>query len=315
MAGGRMTSGADLEQQITAVRRFNRFYTRHVGALNEGLLNSPFSLAEVRVLYELANREKPTASELAGELALDASYLSRILRKFRERGLVASETAASDARRSLLSLTKQGRKVFAPLDRRSHDEVVAVLAGFSEADRQRLLEAMQTIETLLGGRGKEREPYVLRMHQPGDMGWVIHRHGVLYAREYGWDETFEALVADIAARFIREFEPKRERCWIAERDGRIVGSVFLVGEAEAVAKLRLLYVEPEARGLGIGRRLVAECIRFARQAGYRRITLWTNDVLVAARRIYEAAGFRLVAEERHRSFGRDLVGQNWQLDL
>ena len=305
----------DLEQRVHTVRRFNRFYTKQIGVLQEGLLQSPFSLTEVRVLYELAHRDKLTASELGKELGLDTGYLSRILRRFAKQGLVAKNPSELDGRQYHLSLTEQGRAAFAPLNQRSHDEVAAMLRGLSPADQIRLVKAMGTVEALLGGRRDSSEPYLLRPHQPGDMGWVIHRQAVLYAQEYGWDESFEALVAEIAATFIRDFDPKRERCWIAERDGEIVGSVFLVKQSDEVAKLRLLYVEPQARGLGIGRRLVSECIRFARQKGYRRITLWTNDVLHAARRIYQDAGFRLVQEERHRSFGHDLVGQNWDLDL
>jgi DNA-binding MarR family transcriptional regulator/GNAT superfamily N-acetyltransferase len=308
-------SDAPLDQRIGAVRRFNRFYTKQIGVLHESLLRSPFSLAEARVLYELAHRDRPTARELARELGLDEGYLSRILRSFERRGLIDKQPCESDRRQTLLSLTDAGRQAFAPLDRRSHDEVGGMLAHMSEAGQRRLVEAMTGIERLLGKPANGGAVFVLRPHQPGDIGWVIHRHGALYAEEYGWDESFEALVAEIAAKFLREFDARRECCWIAERDGEIVGSVFLVKQSDEIAKLRLLLVEPKARGLGIGRRLVEECIRFARKAGYRRITLWTNGVLLAARRIYEAAGFRLVEEESHRSFGRDLVGQTWQLDL
>jgi DNA-binding MarR family transcriptional regulator/GNAT superfamily N-acetyltransferase len=301
-------------RRVEAVRRFTRFYTRQIGVLHEGLLNSPFSLAEARVLYELAHRDMPTAAELGTELGLDAGYLSRILRGFVKDGLLAKTPSEQDGRQRFLALTAKGRKAFAPLDRRSRDEVGAMMADLAPAEQARLIEAMRTVETLLG---RETAPpaYVLRPHRPGDIGWVIHRHAALYAQEYGWDESFEALVAEIGAKFIRDFDIRRERCWIAERDGDIVGSVFLVKQSDTVAKLRLLIVEPAARGLGIGHRLVDECIRFARQAGYRQLTLWTNDILVAARRIYEAAGFRLVLEEKHRSFGHDLVGQNWELDL
>jgi DNA-binding MarR family transcriptional regulator/GNAT superfamily N-acetyltransferase len=305
---------SEFARRVEAVRRFTRFYTRQIGVLHEGLLNSPFSLAEARVLYELAHRDMPTAAELGTELGLDAGYLSRILRGFVKDGLLAKTPSEQDGRQRFLALTAKGRKAFAPLDRRSRDEVGAMLADLAPAEQARLIEAMRTVETLLG---RETAPpaYVLRPHRPGDIGWVIHRHAALYAQEYGWDESFEALVAEIGAKFIRDFDIRRERCWIAERDGDIVGSVFLVKQSDTVAKLRLLIVEPAARGLGIGHRLVDECIRFARQAGYRQLTLWTNDILVAARRIYEAAGFRLVLEEKHRSFGHDLVGQNWELDL
>ncbi len=310
----RMTE-TDIDERVDAVRRFNRFYTKQIGVLHEGLLRSPFSLTEVRVLYELAHREKPTAAELGKELGLDPGYLSRILRGFEKRGLVGKVPSEADGRQSHLTLTARGREVFAPLNARSHDEVSAMLSKLSAVEQHRLIEAMRTIEKLLGARPEPKVPYLLRPPQPGDMGWIIHRHGVLYAQEYGWDETFEALVAEIAAKFIQKLDPKRERCWIAERDGEIVGSVFLVKKSKTVAKLRLMYVEPKARGLGIGSRLVSECVRFARQMGYRKVVLWTNSVLVAARHIYEKAGFRLVHEEPHHSFGHDLIGETWELKL
>jgi DNA-binding MarR family transcriptional regulator/GNAT superfamily N-acetyltransferase len=306
---------SDSTPRVEAVRRFNRFYTKQIGALHEGLLQSPFSLTEVRVLYELAHRENITASELAKDLGLDAGYLSRILRRFEYCGFLDRTPSQTDGRRSHLRLTQQGQDAFAPLDQRSHDEVAAMLGKLSATKQNRLLDAIRTMEEVLAPQPGEKPPYLLRSHQPGDMGWIIHRHGVLYAQEYGWDEQFEALVAEIAAKFIQNFDPKRERCWIAERDGEIVGSVFLVKQSDEVAKLRLLLVEPTARGLGIGTRLVGECIRFARQVGYTTITLWTNDVLRAARHIYEKAGFRLVREEPHHSFGHDLVGQTWELTL
>ena len=306
---------AGFDQRVKAMRRFNRFYTKRIGVLHEGLLGSPYSLTEVRVLYELAHRDKPTAAELSKELGVDPGYLSRILRSFQKRGLITKARSEADGRQSHLSLTARGRKAFAPLDRRSHDEIQAMLIDLSATDQHRLVQAMQTIETVLGSPREPKVPFLLRPHQPGDMGWVIHRHGALYAQEYGWDETFEALVAEIGAKFIREFDPKRERCWIAEREGEIVGSVFLVKKSPTVAKLRLMYVEPKARGLGIGKRLVEECIRFARHAGYRKITLWTNSVLLAARHIYQKAGFHLVHEERHHSFGHDLIGETWELKL
>ena len=306
---------SDFDRRVGAVRRFNRFWTRQIGVLQDGYLESPFSLTEVRVLYEFAHREETTASELSKELGLDAGYLSRILRGFEERGLIGKKSSEADGRRSILWLTEQGREAFATLDTRSHDEVGAMLGGLSPAKQGCLVEAMRTIEGLLGDQPELKVSYLLRPYQPGDMGWIVHRHGVLYAREYGWDERFEALVAEIVAEFIKQYDPKRERCWIAERDGEIVGSVFLVKQSEEVAKLRLLLVEPSARGLGIGRRLVQECVRFAKQTGYGKVTLWTNDVLRAARRIYEEAGFRLVHEEPHHSFGHDLVGQTWELEL
>ena len=306
---------ADLEQRITAVRRFNRFYTRQIGLLREGYLESPFSLTQVHVLYELAHREDPTASKLARDLELDAGYLSRILGGFERRGLVDKRRSEADGRQALLRLTERGWEAFAPLDRRSHDDIGALLNRMPEAEQERAVEAMVTIERLLGAEPEPRVPYVLRPPQPGDLGWVVQRHGALYAREYGWDETFEALVAEIVAKFVRSYDPRRERCWIAEKDAQNVGSVLCVQKSPTVAQLRLLLVEPEARGLGIGKRLVDECIRFARAVGYRKVMLWTNDVLVAARRMYERAGFRLVEEEQHHSFGHDLVGQNWELKL
>jgi DNA-binding MarR family transcriptional regulator/N-acetylglutamate synthase-like GNAT family acetyltransferase len=306
---------AELGARIAAVRRFSRFYTQRIGVLQEGLLASPFSLTEARLLYELAQVDGLSAAALARELALDPGYLSRILTDFTRRGLVAKRPSPADGRQTLLSLTEAGRAAFAPLDAGARDQVGAMLARLSAQAQRGLVAAMAAIERLLGDAETAREPYLLRPHQPGDIGWVTHRHGVLYAEEYGWDERFEALVAEIAAKFVTDFDAKRERCWIAERDGAIVGSVFLVRQSDTVAKLRLLLVEPDARGLGIGKRLVQECIRFARRLGYREITLWTNDILVAARRIYEAAGFVLVAEERHHSFGHDLVGQTWTLAL
>jgi DNA-binding MarR family transcriptional regulator/N-acetylglutamate synthase-like GNAT family acetyltransferase len=305
----------DFDRRVGDVRHFNRFWTRQIGVLREEYLESPFSLTEVRVLYELAHGEETTASELGEELGLDAGYLSRILRGFEKHGLIHRRPSEADGRRRLLRLTDRGREAFAPLDARSRSEIGAMLGGMSITGQERLVGAMRTIERLLSARPEPVVPYLLRPHQPGDMGWVVHRHGVLYAREYGWDERFEALVAEIVAKFIQQYDPSVERCWIAERDGEIVGCVFLVRASQEIAKLRLLLVEPEARGLGIGSRLVEECIRFARQAGYLKITLWTNDVLNSARRIYEGMGFRLVHEKPHHSFGHDLVGQTWELML
>lgn len=309
-------SGSVAEGRIAAVRRFNRLYTRKIGVLHEGLLGSPLSLTEGRVLYELAQRAPTTASELVGKLALDSGYLSRILSGFGKRGFVARRPSEEDARQVVLTLTDLGRETFTTIDARSQNEITALLAPLSSADQARLVKALKTVETLLGEPPDLGAPsYILRSHQPGDIGWIIHRHGVLYAEEYGLDETFEALVAKIAAAFLESFDHRRERCWIAERGGEIVGSVLLVKDSQEIAKLRLLYVEAGARRLGIGARLVSECIGFARRTGYRKITLWTNDVLVSARRIYEAAGFCLVREEPHHSFGRDLVGQYWELPL
>ncbi|QFU15402.1 bifunctional helix-turn-helix transcriptional regulator/GNAT family N-acetyltransferase [Microvirga thermotolerans] len=310
-----MRHSTSADDRVAAIRRFTRFYTRRLGVLREGLLGSPFTLTEARVLYELANRSNPTAGELCQDLDLDPGYLSRILKRFEEQGLIRRERSASDGRQQHLSLTDRGREAFAPLDRQSREQIAALLAPLPEADRDRLVSAMRFVEERLDGGAAAEAPVVLRPHRPGDMGWIVHRHGVLYAREYGWDETFEALVAEIVAGFVRTFDPARERCWIAERDGAILGSIFIVRQSDDVAKLRLLYVEPEARGLGLGRRLVDEAIRFSRDKGYRQIALWTNDILHAARGIYAKAGFRLVSAEAHRSFGHDLVGENWVLDL
>jgi len=300
---------------VGAMRRFNRFYTSRIGVLDEHILKSPFSLAEARVLFELAHRDAPPAAELARDLSLDPGYLSRILRGFAEQGLIARETSTTDGRQSRIALTDAGRAAFAPLDRQSSEAVAKMLAPIAAHDRARLLAAVATVERLLSGQPRPAPSFILRRNQPGDIGWIIHRQGKLYAEEYGWDETYEGLVAEILAAFVKNFDEKRERAWIAEMDGAVVGSVFLVRQDEAVAKLRLLYVEPTARGLGLGARLVDECIAFARGKGYRTLTLWTNDILAAARRIYEAAGFRLVSQGRHKSFGKDLVGQTWELML
>lgn len=302
------------ENAVAAVRKFNRFYTRQIGLLREGLLDTSFSLTQARVLYEIACQKGITSKQLGERLNLDAGYLSRLVGKFEKAGLVARQASGQDARIRHLRLTRKGRSAFATLDRRSASEVEAQLRSLAPAAQANLVDSMDRIQALLeppAGPPKIQ----LRAHQPGDMGWVIGRHGALYAQEYGWDITFEAFVADIAAKFIRKFNPESERCWIAEAGRERVGCVFLVEESRAVAKLRLLLVEPTARGLGIGGRLVDECIAFARAAGYTKMTLWTNDILHAARRIYQRAGFRLVHEERHHSFGHDLVGQNWELPL
>jgi len=301
--------------RVESVRRFNRFYTKQIGVLSDHVLKTHFSLAEARVIYELAQREKATATEMGAELGLDAGYLSRLLAAFKKKGLISKKPSETDGRQSVIWLTEKGRKAFAELNAHSHNEIEALLGRLSPADRDRLIDAMRVIEELLGARPEQKVPYIIRPHQPGDMGWVTHRHGVIYNEEYGWDEEFEALVAEIAAKFIQNYDPKRERCWIAERGGEIVGSVFLVKKSKTVAQLRLLLVEPSARGMGIGKRLVDECVRFAREKGYKKITLWTNSLLHAARHIYEEAGFRLVKEEPHHSFGQALVGQNWELKL
>ena len=306
---------SEFDERVAAVRRFNRFYTRQIGLLQEGYLKSPFSLSEVRVLYELAHQDKPTAAGLSRDLGLDAGYLSRVLRDFEKRRLISRTRSETDGRQSHLGLTARGQAAFAPLERRSHQEIGEIVAALPVPEQTRLVEAMHAIESILGGRPEPKVPYILRPHQPGDMGWVVHRHGALYGQEYGWDERFEAMVAEIVAKFIHHYDPKKERCWIAEKDGEPVGSVFVVKHSKTVAKLRLLLVEPKARGLGIGARLVEECLRFARQAGYRKMMLWTNSILRAARHIYEETGFHLVHEERHKSFGHDLVGETWEREL
>jgi DNA-binding MarR family transcriptional regulator/N-acetylglutamate synthase-like GNAT family acetyltransferase len=304
------------EARIAAVRRFNRFYTQRIGALRRRMYHSPLSLTEVRVLYELAHRDAPTAAALARDLDLDTGYLSRILQAFEREGWIRRARSDDDARAVHVALTAAGRKAFAPLDRESHDQVAQMLAPLAERDAAALVDGMALIEKLLAPTATTLpEAFVLRPHRPGDIGWVIERHGALYAQEYGWDDSFEALVAEIGAKFLRNFDPKRERCWIAERGGERAGSVFVVKRSTRVAQLRLLLVEPGARGLGIGKRLVDECIAFARGAGYRRMMLWTNGGLDAARGIYESRGFTLVGEERHHSFGHDLVGQTFERDL
>jgi len=306
---------AEFDRRVADVRAFNRFYTRQFGLLQDGLVKSPFSLSEARVLYELAHRDQPTATDLAKDLGLDAGYLSRILRRFSQHGLVKKLRSRTDGRQSHLSLSKKGRQAFGGLDRASRSEVAAILGELDPGEQDRLTAAMGAIQRILVPSRALSEPFVLRPHRAGDMGWVVHRQAVLYAREYGWDERFEGLVAGVAAQFIETFDPRYERCWIAERNGEIAGSVFVVRFSEMEARLRMLYVEPAARGLGIGRRLVEEAICFSRDRGYRTLRLWTNKNLVSARRIYEAAGFHLVEEEPHHSFGHDLIGQTWDLDL
>jgi DNA-binding MarR family transcriptional regulator/GNAT superfamily N-acetyltransferase len=307
----------NLEDRISAVRRFNRFFTRQIGVLREGLLHSPYSLTEARIIYELAHRDVVTAADLGRELGLDAGYLSRMVSRLEQQGVLDRLPSESDGRQRLLRLTPAGEQAFALLDKRARDEVGEMLHNLSEEEQQRLLTSMQNIESVFdkGKSFKFAEPFFLRSHESGDMGWVTHRHGVLYRQEYGWDERFEALVAQIVSDFINNYNPARERCWIAEMGGEIVGSVFVVQASETVAKLRLLLVEPKARGLGLGSHLVAECVRFARRHGYKKMLLWTNSILVAARHIYERAGFKLVAQEAHHSFGHDLIGETWELVL
>jgi DNA-binding MarR family transcriptional regulator/GNAT superfamily N-acetyltransferase len=309
--------------RTAAIRRFNRFYTRRIGVLHERLADTRFSLAESRLLWEFAHRDTTTGAELARELGLDPGYLSRLLQRLKEGKLIRAERGSDDARHLHLSLTAAGKRAFAPLDRKSEADVAALLAPLEEPAQRTLLAAMATIEALLGADAQDPPPWLLRSQRSGDIGWVIERHGALYAQEYGWDMRFEALVARIAADFVDRFDARREGCWIAERDGVNLGCVFLVQARDdasgklidKTAQLRLLLVEPSARGLGIGARLVAECERFARAQGYRRIVLWTNSILGAARAIYVKAGYALTKSEPHLSFGHRLVGESWQLSL
>lgn len=305
-------SGSD---RVELVRGFNRFYTRSVGALGESLLGSGLSLSEARMIFELANNKNATAKWLGTELGMDAGYVSRILRSFEKNGVVEKRTANHDARQQILTLTRKGRSQFAKLDAAARSEVKDLLKPLTDNEQTQLVNAMSTIQSILEKRQDEVSSFILRPHRPGDMGWIVHRQAATYAQEYGWNSDFEALVADIVAKFLREFDPDRERCWIAEKDGEIIGSIFLVKHSKTVAKLRLLYVERSARGLGVGSKLVNECINFARSVGYKKMTLWTNDILHSARHIYERVGFVLVHQEKHQSFGHDLTSQTWELDL
>jgi len=303
-----------VDAQVGAIRAFNRFYTRKIGVV-DGMASSPFALAEARVLYELAHREQATATDIRKELGLDAGYMSRILREFERRKLIRREQSKTDERQKFLSLTAKGRRAFAPLDARSNRDVVAILEGLSPTKRKQLVDAVQAVRRLLGDKVQTSTSYLLRQHQPGDLGWIVHRQAILYAEEYGWDGTYEALAGEIVAQFIKNYDPNRERCWIAEKDGERVGGAFVAKVSDDVAQLRLLHVESQARGLGIGKRLVEECVRFARQAGYQKMTLWTQSNLYAARHIYKQSGFQVVREQQHHSFGKDLTAETWELNL
>ncbi|HEV7261051.1 MAG TPA: bifunctional helix-turn-helix transcriptional regulator/GNAT family N-acetyltransferase [Bosea sp. (in: a-proteobacteria)] len=304
------------DHAVAALRRFNRFHTRFVGALGSSLHGSGFTLTEARVLYELAQRDGWLAGELARDLGLDPAYLSRILKRFAASGWLERRRSPEDGRALRLCLTQAGRAVFAPLDEASRKEASGVLRKLDAAGRDRLVSALGEAEALLSGaEAGAASRMAIRRHRPGDIGWVISAHGRIYAEDHGWDISFEGFVAEIAAQFLRDFQPERECCLIAELDGAPVGSAFVVRESDEVAKLRMVIVDRPGRGLGLGKALVREAIAFARSAGYRRMVLWTNDILHAARAIYMAEGFRLVAEERHHSFGQDLVGQNWELAL
>lgn len=305
-----------LDSQIASVRGFNRFYTRKIGVIEPRLLDSPWSLQEARIIYEIAQRGTCTATDLVRELGLDAGFVSRTLQGLQRRQVVSRRPSKDDGRVSEIALTARGRTAFAELDRRSRDDIGSLLRQLGDGERAALVDAMATIErTLEPPAVKPPAAYRLRTHRPGDIGWVISRHGAIYAREFGWDISFEALVADIGAQFLRDYDPARERCWIAEVGGQPVGSIFLVKASNEVAKLRLLLVEDTARGLGIGRALVDECIHFARESGYSSITLWTQSILLAARGIYQNAGFTRVKEEAHHSFGVDLIGETWEMTL
>ena len=304
----------DSEPDVAAVRAFNRFYTRKLGVLDQQLLKSPFSLSEARVMYELAHRKELSAKEIGAELGLDAGYLSRIVQSFDEAGFISREPLPTDRRQYRLALTAKGRQAYAKLERSTNDDIATMLEGLPPGGKARLIASMTDIQRLLGG-GAAIRPATLREPRPGDMGWVVQSHGALYAREYGFDSSFEALVAEIAAKFLASFDASRERCWIAEIDGAQVGSIFLVRHTDDVAKLRLLLIDPAGRGQRLGQRMVGECVAFAKACGYRKITLWTQSILLAARSIYERAGFRLVATEPHRSFGQDLIGETWELEL
>jgi DNA-binding MarR family transcriptional regulator/N-acetylglutamate synthase-like GNAT family acetyltransferase len=308
-------ANAVLESQIAAVRGFSRFYTSKLGIIEPKLLDSPWTLQEARIIYEIARHPGLTATDLARALALDAGFLSRTLQTLQQRQIVARKASKADRRASEIALTAKGRAAFAELDNRSRRDVAALLGKLDEGERAAVVDAMTVIEHALEPPAQKPAGFLLRSHRPGDIGWVVSRHGAIYAREYGWDIGFEALVAEIAAQFIRSYDSSREHCWIAEVGGEPAGSIFLVKGSDEIAKLRLLLVEKKARGLGIGRALTEQCIRFARDAGYTSITLWTQSILVAARGIYQRAGFRRVAEEKHHSFGVDLVGETWELKL
>jgi DNA-binding MarR family transcriptional regulator/GNAT superfamily N-acetyltransferase len=310
-----ISSSPALESQIAAIRDFSRFYTSKLGIIEPKLLASPWTLQEARIIYEIAQHENCTATDLVRTLDLDAGFLSRTLQTLQRRQIVARRPSKADRRASELALTAKGRAAFAELDRRSRDEVGALLAGLDDRERSAIVDAMAVIEQVLEPPAQKPAGFLLRSHRPGDIGWIVSRHGAIYAQEYGWDISFEALAAEITAQFLRSWDPRREQCWIAEIGGEPVGAIFLVRASDDIAKIRLLLVEKKARGLGVGRALVEQCIRFASDAGYSAITLWTQSILVAARGIYQRAGFRRVAEEPHHSFGVDLIGETWEMKL
>jgi DNA-binding MarR family transcriptional regulator/N-acetylglutamate synthase-like GNAT family acetyltransferase len=305
-----------IDRRALAVRQFNRFYTQKIGVLREGYLGSTYPLPAVRLLYELAHRQEAIAADLARDLNVDQGYLSRIIKRLRKDGLIRGETASHDRRQTILSLTAKGCEAYEEYNQRSQDETVALLAALPEPEQRRLVDALQTAGRLLGDSTRSAEPPVLlREPRPGDMGWVVEAHGTLYAHEYGWTAPFEALAAEVVARVMRQYDPSHDRCWIAERDGQRVGSVCVIRENEEDAKLRLLLVDPVARGRGLGRCLVQECIRFARATGYRRLVLWTTDALADARRLYASEGFRMTAQTPFSGFGEGLMQETWALEL
>jgi DNA-binding MarR family transcriptional regulator/GNAT superfamily N-acetyltransferase len=310
-----IASNLAFEDQVAAIRGFSRFHTSKLGIIEPKLLASPWTLQEARIIYEVAQHDSCTATDLVRTLGLDAGFLSRTLQTLQRRQIVARKPSRTDRRANELALTAKGRAAFAELDRRSRDEVGALLAGLDDHERCAIVNAMAVIEQVLEPPAQKPAGFMLRSHRPGDIGWIVSRHGAIYAQEYGWDISFEALVAEITAHFLRSWDPRREQCWIAEIGGEPVGSIFLVRASDDVAKIRLLLVEKKARGLGVGRALVEQCIRFAKDAGYSSITLWTQSILVAARGIYQRAGFRRVGEEPHHSFGVDLVGETWEMKL
>jgi DNA-binding MarR family transcriptional regulator/N-acetylglutamate synthase-like GNAT family acetyltransferase len=310
-----MPNARAAEPHISAVREFNRFYTQKIGVLRAGLLDTDYTLTEVRVLYEIAHRQRPLASDLVRDLALDAGYLSRILAKFARRGWLKRERSGEDARKAHLHLTAKGRATFQALHIRSRDEIGALLAPLPPEQQVKLQGHLQNVQSLLGAQPVRNGDLQLREHRAGDMGWIVQQHGELYAQEYGWNTDFEALVAEICGKFLREFASTGERCWIAERNGIRVGCIMLVRHSRTIAKLRLLLVDPSQRGMGVGNRLVEECLAFARAAGYRKVTLWTQSILSAARKLYEGHGFRKVAAQPHESFGAKLIAETWELTL
>jgi DNA-binding MarR family transcriptional regulator/GNAT superfamily N-acetyltransferase len=304
-----------VDTRIAAFRRFNRFYTQKIGVLERGYLQSPFSLAEARVLYELGQRGETTASEISARLGLDMGYLSRILAKLQEQQLIRRAPAEQDGRQRLIQVTPKGKKAQSALDSRSEQQAGSLLAELTDPQKAGVLQAMSQIQSALGDSPAASEPYIIRTHRIGDISWIAYRHAVLYSQEYGWNQGFERLVLEIVASFLKNYDSGTERCWVAERSGEILGCVFLVKRSKRIAQLRLLLVEPSARGLGIGKRLVEECIRFARETGYKKIVLWTHDNLTAARAIYQKAGFQLTATASHEDFGPRVTSETWELKL